>query len=507
MEKKKGRGRHSFSRRELLRGAGVVGLVGVTDCTALLSRAISPSRPPLYGSACPQPSERGWRPKQPPLTTPWTKDVSPENSLPEYPRPQMKRKEWLNLNGVWQFAAAGPDKSPPVGRDLPDRILVPFPPESALSGIMRHHARMFYRRRFIVPPDWRVAGLGEAEDHQRLLLHFEAVDYQTNVWVNGSFVGTHKGGYDHFTFDITDALRIDEVHKSRGIQEIIVGVFDPTEDGDQPLGKQRVSALDNPDSVLFYTPTSGIWQTVWMEPVAAAHIERLVMTPDIPGQSLRLQVHAAHAQHAVVKATAYDGPHAVGHAAGQTGQEITLRISTPKLWSPDSPFLYSLRVRLMEPTEAVESTSSSGREARAQAEDLEPFSDEVESYFGMRSICLSMIDGRSHIVLNGELAFQLSTLQQGFWPDGIYTAATGFVLGAGVGIATVIIPVYLAEIAPAAQRGAFTGLFQVMIYVGVVPRHGVVALAIDVVPELLLHLRPRRDAGRSRHLSQRALLL
>lgn len=424
MEKKKRQGSHSFNRRELLRGAGAVGIVGVTGCTALLSQAVPPSRPPLYGSAYAQPTEIGWQPKQPPLTTPWTEDVLPESSLPEYPRPQMKRKEWLNLNGVWQFAAASQGESPPVGRDLPDRILVPFPPESALSGIMRHHERMFYRRRFIVPPHWRVAGQGEAEAHQRLLLHFDAVDYQTDVWINGGFLGTHEGGYDRFTFDITDALRIDEAHKSEGVQEIIVGVFDPTENGDQPLGKQRVSALDNSDSVLFYTPTSGIWQTVWMEPVAPAHIERLVMTPDIPGQSLRLQVHAAYAQHKVVEATAYDGHHVLGHAAGKPGQEITLRIPSPKLWSPDSPFLYGLTVRLVEPKAALESTSSRDREARSQAEDLEPFLDEVESYFGMRSIGLSMIDGRSHIILNGELTFQLSTLQQGFWPDGIYTAAT-----------------------------------------------------------------------------------
>ena len=204
-----------------------------------------------------------WSAKQPPLTTQWTAQVSPSNALPEYPRPQLVRAEWLNLNGEWQFSST-PRQAPPFSMNLPERILVPFPVESALSGIMAHSDRMWYRRIFSVPAKWQ---------GQRVQLNFGAVDWEASVYVNGAQVGTHKGGYDAFSFDITDQLR-------EGDNEIIVGVSDPTDAGGQPIGKQR-----NKPEGIFYTAVSGIWQTVWLEPSPAAHITNLSMTPDVTGQA------------------------------------------------------------------------------------------------------------------------------------------------------------------------------------------------------------------------------
>ncbi len=202
-----------------------------------------------------------WKPAQGPLMTRWAKDVSPDKVLPEYPRPQMVRKEWQNLNGLWQFAIGKDKEEPPVGKKLDEQILVPFPVESALSGVMKHAERVWYRRTFSVPKGW--AG-------QRVLLHFGAVDWEATVWVNGKKLGVHQGGFDPFSFDITDELTKD------GEQEVIVGVWDPTDKGAQPRGKQ----VNKPGGI-FYTAVTGIWQTVWLEPVSAVSIESLKIVPDI----------------------------------------------------------------------------------------------------------------------------------------------------------------------------------------------------------------------------------
>ncbi|MFL6076133.1 MAG: glycoside hydrolase family 2 protein, partial [Mycobacteriales bacterium] len=353
--------------------------------------AASLALPALVAVAAPARADGtgGWTPKTPPLTTPWTSKVT-THPLPEYPRPQLTRPRWQNLNGVWQFAAAtGADQPPPVGRDLAERILVPYPVESALSGIMRHEQRMWYRRTFTVPPSWRV---GTGAD--RLLLHFGAVDHQATIWVNGVQVGSHQGGYDAFTVDVTAALH------GHGPQELVVGAYDPTDGGDQPVGKQR-----NDPGGIFYTPTSGIWQTVWMEPTPALHIDRLDTTPDLVTNTLRLTVQASGAAGAgaTVEATASAGGHVVGRATGRPGAEIRVPVPHATLWSPDHPFLYDLTVRL--------------RSDRG--------TDQVGSYFGMRSIGLATgRDGMLRPVLNGRFVFQVGTLDQGFWPDGIYTAPT-----------------------------------------------------------------------------------
>jgi concanavalin A-like lectin/glucanase superfamily protein/PA14 domain-containing protein/glycosyl hydrolase family 2 len=322
------------------------------------------------------------------ITTRWADHVDPDHPLPDYPRPQMARDRWQSLNGTWQFAAAEDGDAPPTGRELDERIVVPFPVESRLSGVERHEDRMWYRRSFSVPNGWR-------GDGQRLLMHFDAVDWETTVYLNGQQVGTHKGGYDRFTVDVTDALT------ASGPQELVVGVFDPTDQGGQPLGKQRL----NPSGI-FYTSVSGIWQTVWMEPVATAHISRLDMTPDVADESLRLTVRAEGATDQVAVVTARDKGHTVGSVVGPVDTELRVPVPEPKLWSPERPFLYDLDVELKP-------AAGSGRPV-----------DVVHSYFGMRTIQVAQLAGRTRMLLNGKPTFEMGPLDQGFWPDGIYTAPT-----------------------------------------------------------------------------------
>ena len=318
--------------------------------------------------------------------TRWAKDVSPNNVHPEYPRPQMVRANWQNLNGLWQLQLGKAGDAPPTDKDLPLRILVPFPVESALSGVMKHADRLWYRRKFQVPEKW----LG-----QRVLLHFQAVDWECAVYVNGKPLGEHRGGYDAFSFDITDSL------KPTGDQELLVRVFDPTNDGDQPRGKQSNKARG-----IWYTPTTGIWQTVWLEPVPAGHIDRLLLTPDLDGSRLKLRAEGETVANSTVEAVAGDGLTEIARASGPAGAEIQLAIPREKLktWSPDAPFLYELTVTLKQGGEVI---------------------DEVRSYFGMRKIDLGKgQQGRVRIRLNNEPIFLIGPLDQGFWPDGIYTAPT-----------------------------------------------------------------------------------
>ncbi|MFC4612786.1 PA14 domain-containing protein [Streptomyces maoxianensis] len=317
------------------------------------------------------------------LRTPWAKEVGPGNAHPEYPRPQLTRDAWRNLNGQWQFAAAEAGERPPAGKTLGERILVPYPVESQLSGLERHEDRMWYRRTFTVPDSWRV---GESK---RLKLNFDAVDWQSEVYVNGVKVTEHKGGYDRFSADVTDAL------KPGRTQELIVGVYDPTDsrDGENPpIGKQRLDP-----SGIWYTPSSGIWQTVWMEPVAADHADSLKLTPDVAGEKLAVEVRGARAG-VPVTATAYDGSRKVGTATGSTGSPLSVPVPDPHLWSAGDPHLYRLEVKTG--------------------------SDRVSSYFGMRTIAVEKVNGVPRTVLNGKPTFLMATLDQGFWPDGLHTAPT-----------------------------------------------------------------------------------
>jgi PA14 domain/Glycosyl hydrolases family 2, sugar binding domain/Glycosyl hydrolases family 2, TIM barrel domain/Glycosyl hydrolases family 2 len=320
----------------------------------------------------------------------WADDVDPDAPLPEYPRPQMERERWRGLNGTWQFAAAEQGEAAPTGRDLAERVVVPYPIESRLSGLERHEDRMWYRRTFNVPDSWRVGRHG-----QRLLLHFDAVDWQAVVYVNGDQVGTHQGGYERFSVDVTDALRPGRR------QELVVGVFDPTDAGKQPVGKQRLA----PGGIM-YTSVSGIWQTVWMEPVGKARIDRLALTPDVADESLGVTVHAQGRGDEVAVVTARAGDRVVGSVTGPAGAELRLPVPRPRLWSPERPFLYDLEVELRKPGHHGDRL------------------DIVDSYFGMRSVAIEQVGGTNRIFVNGAPVFNMGPLDQGFWPDGIYTAPT-----------------------------------------------------------------------------------
>jgi len=328
------------------------------------------------------------QPRKGPLMTRWTADVSPETvsaeSPEQYPRPQLVRRDWSNLNGLWEYAILPRDAKWPA--DYDGHILVPFPVESALSGVMQRvpeNQRLWYRRRIDIPAAW---------SGQRLLLQFGAVDWEASVWINGQSVGTHRGGYDPFTFEITAAM------KEPGPQEIVVAVWDPTDAGEQPRGKQ----VHKPEGI-WYTPTTGIWQTVWLEPVPDGYIEDLKIVPDVDAGLARLSVKwGGVVDRYTVKATARADGKVVATASGSPRTSLDLRISEPKLWSPASPFLYDLTVTLLRDGKPV---------------------DEVASYFGMRKVSIGKDkQGTTRILLNNEPLFMYGTLDQGFWPDGLYAA-------------------------------------------------------------------------------------
>ncbi len=328
----------------------------------------------------------GWKPAEGPLKTRWAAAVSPQNVLPEYPRPQLVREQWQNLNGLWQIVIGPRDGAQPSTFGSAS-ILVPFPVESALSGVGRRvseNDRIWYQRQFRVPRDW---------SGKRVLLHFGAVDFEARILVNGKEQGIHRGGYEAFSFDITDSLH-------PGVNEMVVSVWDPTDAGTQPRGKQ----VRSPKGI-WYTPASGIWQTVWLEPVSAAHIEGLKITPDVDGGAVLVEaVTPALLGDYRLEITVRDRGTKVGSATLQPGREARIPISKPKLWSPERPFLYDLDVSLNLGSRRV---------------------DSVRSYFGMRKISLGKDErGFTRILLNNKPYFQFGPLDQGFWPDGIYTAPT-----------------------------------------------------------------------------------
>ena len=340
-----------------------------------------------------------WEKKTAPLMTPWAEQVTADNVLPEYPRPQMVRAEWQNLNGVWEFEFTrgitnrvdcqdwkGCDRTIydkiEFGRRLAGEILVPFPVESALSGVMEHAEYMKYRRTFRTPATWR---------GRRVRLNFDAVDWKCDVYVNGRHVGGHEGGYDAFSLDVTSALK-------GGDNELIVTVYDPTDNGTQPVGKQR-----NEPEGYWYTPNSGIWQTVWLEPVDAAAATGLKLIPHVTDGYLGVTVKAPEMLQRV-ELTAKDGDRVVATASGTCNREIRLKMPTDcKLWSPDSPFLYDLEIAVSRNREVV---------------------DRITSYFGMREVGMRRIDGVMRPTINGAFVFQNGTLDQGYWPHGNLRAPT-----------------------------------------------------------------------------------
>ncbi len=322
------------------------------------------------------------------LLTKWSQKFDPANVLPEYPRPNMVRAEWQNLNGLWEYAIV--DKNKLRVDTFEGTILVPFPVESALSGVKRSvepDQRLWYRRSFHIPSDWQ---------NKRILLNFGAVDWETTVWVNGIMVGEHRGGYDAFSLDITAALN------EGGEQTLVVAVWDPTDTGEQPRGKQ----VSSPGGI-WYTAVTGIWQTVWLEPVPMDEgwIHALKIIPDIDESSVSVVVDigAVSKEHAVEIKVKEEG-NAIAGDKNKPGTLIKVPVPDQKLWSPDSPTLYDLEVVLLHNDKPV---------------------DRVDSYFGMRKIALGKdADGITRMMLNNEFVFQFGPLDQGWWPDGLYTAPT-----------------------------------------------------------------------------------
>lgn len=329
-----------------------------------------------------------WQPAKGLLITQWAKEVSPDNVHPEYPRPQMVREDWLNLNGLWEYAIRPKDELQPKNFD--GEILVPFPVESALSGVMKpvgENNRLWYRRTFEIPHKW---------SGKRILLHFGAVDWESKICINGKEIGDHRGGYDPFTFDITDALN------NSSKQEIIVSVWDPTDAGSQPRGKQ----VHNPRGI-WYTATTGIWQTVWLEPVPQTCMRSLKIITNVDESTVRFDLEVVGQHHNwVVEIDVKDekGNVCAGTSETYQGRPVSVKLSQAKLWSPDIPFLYNVSINLRSPQELV---------------------DTVASYFGMRKIEVKKDEaGINRLFLNNKAMFQYGPLDQGFWPDGLYTAPT-----------------------------------------------------------------------------------
>lgn len=323
--------------------------------------------------------------QQPKLPTPWTKTArEAAMPLPEYPRPQLKREQWQCLNGQWDYIG-GAGVTSALNPNVPaqfsnkrEKILVPYCPESYLSGIQRkQEINMWYRRVLNIPAAWK---------GKQVILHFGAVDHDATIFVNGQKVGSHAGGYDGFQFNITPYLK-------GGAGTLVVAAYDAN-DGRTPSGKNGPRGD--------YEFSSGIWQTVWMEPVSAGHINNIKLLPDVEGQKLKIWVDGEAG--AKVTATALNGGKTIATISGKAGEDFYLPVANPTLWTPDQPFLYDLQLTLYRADGTV--------------------ADKVTSYFGMRSIKLGKVNGVLRPLLNGNFVMQLGLLDQGYWPDGVLTAPT-----------------------------------------------------------------------------------
>ncbi|MGY8688681.1 MAG: glycoside hydrolase family 2 protein [Verrucomicrobiales bacterium] len=332
-------------------------------------------------------SAQDWKPAGERMMSAWADGVDPDKPLPDYPRPQLVRQVWGNLNGLWDYAITAKDASKPESWD--GKILVPYAIESALSGVGKAvggENRLWYRTPFTVPDPWREDGL---------LLHFGAVDWHAVVMVNGKKVAEHKGGFTPFNVNISEALIEGEE------QELVVSVWDPTDDGYQPRGKQ----VKDPKGI-WYTSVTGIWQTVWLEPVPESSISRLKTVPDVDASALQVTVNGQGPTEGFrVKVQVLARRDQVAEGTGALGEALTLKINEPRLWSPNDPFIYTLRVHLMDENDGIV--------------------DSVISYTGMRKISVGKdANGVNRLLLNNEPLFMLGPLDQGWWPDGLYTAPT-----------------------------------------------------------------------------------
>ena len=341
-------------------------------------------------------SAQQWAPAGDRIRTKWAEEVSPANSHPEYPRPQMVRPEWKSLNGLWDYAITPKSSARPKSFD--GKILVPFAVESSLSGVGKTFTpedALWYRTEFTVPSSW---------NGKRLMLNFEAVDWKADVYLNDIQIGSHTGGYTHFSFDVTPYLK-------SGANKLELKVTDATDNDFQPRGKQVLKPRG-----IWYTAVSGIWQSVWIEPVASAHITDYNVVSNINDKSVDVTVDAAGTEEGdVVKVTLREGGVGYSTETGRPGKEVavgmgvpggnvTLNVREPKLWSPDSPYLYAMDIEIVRGGKTV---------------------DKVASYTAMREIAVYKKNSNTKLMgLNGKALFQLGPLDQGWWPDGLYTAPT-----------------------------------------------------------------------------------
>jgi hypothetical protein len=349
-----------------------------------------------------------------PIMSEWGHKVTPENAWRSYPRPQMERDAWMNLNGNWDYAIRPASAPQPAAMD--GKILVPFAVESKLSGVARKLMpgdRLWYSRGFTLPAQW---------PGKRTLLHFGAVDYEATVLVNGAVVGSHKGGSDPFSFDVTDYLRLGE-------NELVVQVTDATSDGDQPRGKQTLEPRG-----IWYTAVSGIWQTVWLEPVPELHISDLRAVPDIDKGELAVDVALSNTATTVdaVRITALDKGRVVASTIVRGNRQARLKIPKARLWSPDDPYLYDLTAELVKVTppqgagddrRGLPPLTDREVQAYAAAPVVGPPGDTVKSYFGMRKISTGVDPrtGKLALLLNNRPLFHNGTLDQGWWPESLLT--------------------------------------------------------------------------------------
>jgi len=334
--------------------------------------------------SCTPKDEINWKPAENPILTKWTSDVDPLKPWMQYPRPDMIRNAWLNLNGLWNYAITRKETKP---EKWDGSILVPYPIESAISGVRKRvseNENLWYKRDFVIPNVW---------NNKHILLNFEACDWETKVWVDGKEVGTHRGGYDPFTFDITQSLGNQKHH------ELLVCVWDPTDKGTQPRGKQ----VSSPGSI-WYTPTTGIWQTVWIEPVNESYISSFRTVTNADNGTIIFKSDVKNAAGGSISFKIKKEGKTIATASGNVNNEITLQIKDPVLWSPDKPYLYDITIELKKNNKIV---------------------DKVKSFTGIRKISIGKTpDGFTRILLNNEFVYQNGPLDQGFWPDGIYTPPT-----------------------------------------------------------------------------------
>jgi hypothetical protein len=289
----------------------------------------------------------------------------------------------LNLNGIWQFQPGASNDPVPINQNLSGAILVPYPMESAISGVMQYNAFSWYRRTFTVPSAW---------NGRHIILHLDAVNWQSTVYVNGQNAGVHKGGYDPISYDITPYL------SGSGPQELVVRVYSPVDNGGEPRGKQTLY----PGGIM-YTSSSGIWQPAWLEPVDASGVSDVQIIPDLDHSQVRVTVGTYANSGVTVVATVLTNGIALNSVTSTPQAELDIPVPNPNLWSPDNPFLYDLQIQ----------TIHSG-----------VTNDTLTSYFGMRKIATNVVNGISQIFLNNQPYFEMGPLDQGFWPDGIYTAPT-----------------------------------------------------------------------------------